>query len=351
MQRKNIQSERLWGFSSNILYMHCSPNLSTSSKGINHHGWSSAWAEALARLPNLTLRVFEMSESATPTRSDPTDPFSEFTRLSPHISLLAPESTSPGELIVICSWTGARRRHIARYISLYRAFAAARLLLVETPPGILVSSYARQRAHSRPAVDYILKFLDECKAQDDGRLKIMLHILSSGGSLTATQLLLALRRERGEPLPLAGMILDSAPDGGSYRQTHNSFVLSLPPSQQRFGSVVGHMVLGPIWARYALGQENSLIEMRRVLLDDQYVRAANGQSCPRILYVYSKEDKMTLWRDVEAHAARARELGWKVKEIVFEDSAHCSHVLSHPETYTRAVEALWNTALRGDWEL
>ncbi|KAI0392448.1 hypothetical protein F5Y17DRAFT_359843 [Xylariaceae sp. FL0594] len=305
-------------------------------------------------------------QTPKPTPSDPShlhDPFSGFTRLSPHISLLEPEEAKPGELVVICSWTGARPRHIARYISLYRTTitgTSARLLLVETPPGILVSSYARQRAHSRPAVDYILKFLHDvktAKAQDgggdeNGKLKIMLHILSSGGSLTATQLLLALRAERGEPLPIAGMILDSAPDGGSYIQTHRAFVLSLPSSRRRLGSVVGHMVLGPIWARYALGQENSQIEMRRVLLDQEHLcAAAKSQTCPRLLYVYSKKDEMTLWRDVEAHAATARHLGWKVKEIVCEDSAHCSHFSSHPETYSKAVKALWNTGLRGDWEL
>ncbi|KAI1813812.1 hypothetical protein GGS20DRAFT_551597 [Poronia punctata] len=290
-----------------------------------------------------------MDKTKTPTQPELTDLFSEFKRLSPHISHFTPVNPTPGELVVLCSWTGARRRHIARYISLYRTIApSARLLLIETPAIVLVSSYARQRAHSRPAVDYILKFYE---AADTQRPRMMLHLLSGGGCLTATQILLALRREMGEPWPLAGMVLDSAPDSGTYRQTHSAVVLSLPPSQQRIGAIMGHIVLGPIWARYALGQENSQVEMRRVLLDGKYVRGADGQSYPKLLYVYSKDDKMTLWTDVEAHARRARELGWRVKEVVFEDTAHCNHVVSHPETYSMAIQALWNTGLRGDWQL
>lgn len=86
--------------------------------------------------------------------------------------------------------------------------------------------------------------------------------------------------------------------------------------------------------------------MRRVLLDREYVYAPDGQSSPSLLYIYSKADKKTLWRDVEAYARKAREKGGKIREIVFDDSAHCVHVVAYPETYALAVGAMWNLGLR-----
>lgn len=164
-----------------------------------------------------------MQENSANTNSPP-----ELTHLSAYAKLHTPPSPNPNELIILFSWTGAKKQHIKHYLKLHQTTAPrARLLQLETPPWIPVSSYARQRAHAKPAVDYLLTFLAK-PLPESIREKILLHVLSSGGALTATQLLLALRRETYRPLRLAGFILDSAPDGGTYRQTHRSLVASLP---------------------------------------------------------------------------------------------------------------------------
>ena len=278
---------------------------------------------------------------ASPSTTGRPDSLGDFEHLSPRTWLLSPDGASSEGLIILCTWTGANRSGFGRYITLYRELAPrARILLIETSPTILVSSYARQRASLRPAVDAV--HYDLATSASTCPPRILLHILSSGGALTATQLILVLREATGAPLPLAGMVLDSAPSRGTYWQTHNAIVLSQPPSMRQIGSVLGHAVLGPIWARYALGQENSQTEMRRVLLDLRSVVSVDAQYPLKLLYLYSKADQLTSWEDIRCHIESAVEKGYKVSEELFENSPHCSHILSDAPKYKAAVQRLWS---------
>lgn len=69
------------------------------------------------------------------------------------------------------------------------------------------------------------------------------------------------------------------------------------------------------------GQENTHLQMRRILLDRYYVDTSN------IHYIYSKSDTSTNWRYVLIHAQEARWKGWFVEEYKLEQSPHCAHTL------------------------
>lgn len=277
-------------------------------------------------------------------------------KLSPRVSLFTPESPDPDQLVIVCSWTDAQQKHIARHLQLHKAITPrAKILLIQTTFVTLIKPYAWQRASLQAAAQYIIEnaWTDTQLDSSPGRgphqqvhgrrsskTKILLHSLSNGGGLTATQLLILLREVTHAPFPLIGIIMDSSPDSGSYKQSHNAMVSAQPPSRPRRAafSLLAHAALIPIWVSYAVGgQENSQLEMRRIILDRDYVGTSN------IRYVYSKSDQITDWRDVLVHAEEARGKGWLVEEHKLGESSHCAHVRSDPELYAAIVRQLWGT--------
>lgn len=83
--------------------------------------------------------------------------------------------------------------------------------------------------------------------------------------------------------------------------------------------------------------------LRRRLNDPQLfsVRA------PRA-YVYSREDEMVGWRDVEGHVAEARERGYRARAELFEGSKHVAHMPMDSERYWRIVQEVWKESFEAE---
>jgi len=224
-----------------------------------------------------------------------------FLCIGPRSYLYSPEKGKhgPGQLVVICTWLGAARKHMSKYTTLYKRIAPdARILLIESNVPILVSSYAHQRRQIQCAVSTVLDTLSECgysedfltnattttQSEKDGEgveheqrfqsirfnpPKILLHAFSNGGVNTATQLLIELHKRAGGQLPLNGVVLDSCPAKGTYWRSYNAMVLSLPPGvlSRLLGVVAVHFLLVLLYTWIACGNENPASLMRITLLD------------------------------------------------------------------------------------
>ena len=236
-----------------------------------------------------------------------------FISIGPRSYLSGPEvgKHCPGQLVIICTWLGAARKHISKYTTLYKRIApSARILLIESNVPILVSSYGHQRRQIECAVSTVLDTLFECGYLDDSETitsttttpseksrgnagnkqpcppvllnppKIIIHAFSNGGVNTATQLLIELRKRPIGPLPLAGMVLDSCPAKGTYWRSYNAMVLSLTPSavSRLLGVMAVHFLLILLYTWIACGNENPASLMRRTLLDAKTVRYAANTS-------------------------------------------------------------------------
>ncbi|CRG86174.1 hypothetical protein PISL3812_03177 [Talaromyces islandicus] len=273
--------------------------------------------------------------------------FQDLKSLGTRVSLYTPQPSAPDQLVIICGWADGGRRAIARYIDLYTTIAPeTRILLIQCSALDLVSPYAWQQASIKPAVQFLLDdgLLQRKHKSTGAAPKVLLHSFSNGGGLTATQLFILIREATNAPLPLVGIIMDSSPDGGTYRQTHLAVVVSKPRSmvQRAAVSLLGHAILLPIWASYLVGrEENSQTVMRRVFLDREYVDTTS------ICYLYSKDDLVTNWTCVRMHAEEARKKGWVVDELEFFGSSHCAHISVDKERYAAAIVKMW-TGLRRD---
>lgn len=163
--------------------------------------------------------LFSLESLELEERTIMTSPLSEFRQIGPRTSLYTPSKPEAGQLIILCTWLGAGRKHIAKYTSLYQHLApGSRILLVQSAVPILISSYAHQRKAIQSAVSVILDTLSECVEQapeaaeklngglmkapeqnttqssissattvNEKKPKIMLHTFSNGGTNTATQ--------------------------------------------------------------------------------------------------------------------------------------------------------------------
>ena len=70
--------------------------------------------------------------------------------------------------------------------------------------------------------------------------------------------------------------------------------------------------------------------------------------CPvstRRLYLYSKEDELISWEDVQGFSDQSESLGWQVEREMFVGSGHVGHMRMHPEQYWAAVKGAWERAL------
>lgn len=295
----------------------------------------------------------------------------DFVLIGPQTSLYHPHNPIKGQLIILCTWLGAARKNVAKYISLHQRIApGVRILLIESAIPMLISTYARQRRAINPAVSAITDVLAECNEYffycesahlnshvvDAGRKipiqqntsstaaspQILLHVFSNGGGNTTAQLLLTLRSRLGSPLPLAGLILDSGPSNGTYGKSYDAMLLSLPPSllSRLRGPVVVHFILIALFAWIAYGNENPATLGRRTLLDPGVIRGVGEKGERRVCLIYSKADRMCDWRDVKEHAEESGKRGWRVEEVVFEDSGHCAHLLKDEVRYTKAVRGM-----------
>jgi hypothetical protein len=271
-----------------------------------------------------------------------------FSNLSRNVSLFTPRDAGKGQLVIICTWMGAAPKHVAKYSAAYRKIApTSRILVINCGMEILTTSFPKQRESQAPAVEVIQAVLDE-SAQEavnkKGATQILLQVFSSGGANSATHLLTALNERLKAPLPLTGLICDSAPARGTYWRRYNAIVHNLPRSllAKIIGPLVSHIIcivlyLALAYYRYTPPEDT----FRNTLLDDKLISSSDGGQ-NRICYFASKKDKMVDWLDVRSHAEEARNKGWDVEEIIFEDTSHVNHMPKHEEQYLMVVKSVWD---------
>ncbi|XXH01915.1 hypothetical protein Hte_008277 [Hypoxylon texense] len=261
-----------------------------------------------------------------------------FERIAPSIQLrrasepskiqLAGASTpSSPSLIVLCTWVAAHPRHIVKYTDRYlRDFPDADILVVETPlTSVLFSpSDKAQRRRLRPASEII----------NESTSSILLHVYSNGGTVTVSQLLQALTPTRREAIQ--ALVLDSCPGRATYRRTCQAVITSAPRRLRLVLPGVVYPILLLPAALGKLGVENVISRARPRLNDAKLVPV----DTPR-LYAYSEADLMVSWKDAHGHAEEARRRGYRdVREVRFQDSGHCAHIMEDAEKYWSAIQTM-----------
>ncbi|KAF4994604.1 hypothetical protein FDECE_13061 [Fusarium decemcellulare] len=275
-----------------------------------------------------------------------------FDRLSSWVSYysgtnLHPTSSNDNDapsLIVLCAWVAASPKHIAKYTAAYQQlYPNASILVIQTwtYDVILRLTDNCHFARLEPARDIILSFTD---ANPDGMRVI--HMFSNGGALVAGLLFTMLRSSRPKLRKdmFHALLLDSCPGDGEYQSTVRALTVSMklhtyPWPIYAVASLLVHIGASHHRIGNALGIENIVDRIRKRLNDETLV----DPRVPR-LYLYSKVDELVDWEAVASHGFEARKKGYHVEEVVFNNSAHCAHLLEDTEKYWDAVSDLVRTA-------
>jgi hypothetical protein len=232
----------------------------------------------------------------------------------------------------------AHRKHISKYTTQYRQkYPAADLLVIESSiADIVYRTNKTQQSRLRLARDILTSHLTAIDGQE--KPQVLLHVFSNGGAQAAVQLATSLSPEN-RPNAFSAIIFDSCPGEATYQRSYQAMSHSLPkpPLAQYLGPLLIHVTLCLFYLAIFVCQFESVLTRSRRCLNDPEMF---GLDVPR-LYVFSKADELVPYGDVQVHAEDARKKGYaEVRQVLFEDSAHCAHAMAHKDEYWGAVEGV-----------
>lgn len=306
----------------------------------------------------------------------------------------------PPKLVLLAGWMGARAAHLAKYTAAYQAlFPGTPVLLVRCfvhhfTPGLRRRGARALTGEIAPAVAVIRSLVDDgggggSNSHDDNNKsedeeeegggkqtekqkqkqpEILVHVFSNGGATILRHLYTlyssnnsnnnittTTTRSTAGGLPPRVTIFDSAPGRFHYARSVHAFTVGLPHARTPLLKyLLVHLAVRLLCAAYwvaqcVLGRLLSLSLDRTYAVHNDPPAAAHEEV--RRTYIYSREDRMIDFRDVEAHAAEARRKGVVggggggeeegVRLERFQGTEHVAHVRGDAVRYWRVVKETW----------
>ena len=234
------------------------------------------------------------------------------------------------DIILLLSWAGANKAHIAKYVSDYVAlYPNARIILVTSAfTDFLFGDRASQRNQLKLAIGALAA---------GHHTTLLVHLFSNGGSHTLWRLAKMYQETQGCLLPINALIYDSGPGKMTFQRVAAVLSLDLPRSfyLRLPGLCFVYMFIGFLWAMGSL----DIIDHVWHGLNSPGLVDSNAVRC----YIYSKRDVMVSWRDVEDHADEAEAKLCTVQKELF-GGQHVAHMRSDGRRYWNVVERVWNMA-------
>ncbi|KAK1528307.1 hypothetical protein CPAR01_12865 [Colletotrichum paranaense] len=278
-------------------------------------------------------------------------PLPAMQELSPTTFLYDPPSSVPDpnspKLVAIFSWMSAQDVHIAKYTSRYMAmYPSASILLVKCPFIHTLSNRISKR-QIKPAVPVIRSVADSVPPPASSETgagqrapQLLFHVFSNGGATNLAKFLElyadADRAGRLE-LPPHVTLYDSCPGGFHWMRSYRAISASMP----RILAPLAHVFIGWFWLFHVpFGRVGFFGKMWAALRQ----KALLGSERRRA-YLYSKDDEMIYWGDVERHADESAEVGFKVRKERFDGSQHVAHAKLDSSRYWGLVKDVWDEDL------
>ncbi|KAK4183775.1 hypothetical protein QBC35DRAFT_507305 [Podospora australis] len=311
------------------------------------------------------MSELEPSSISKTTLLPPETPLLEtFTRLSPQVFVQESPSPPPANstdptTIIIYGWGDALPKHLTKYVAGYRTlFPSARIILIFSP--ILKALYQTLDARAATMVPVIEAIygcpitspnfasrVDEISKKE----KILLQVMSNTGGMNCAATFYAFSRATsGKIFPHTLMICDSTPGSTAFLPNiapwSRAMALGAVSPKSLPAKIPGLFTTVQCLAALFLGSLHGLgwilgatsaAEYSTAVVNDPTLSDANAKK----LYLYSKEDDIIYYQDIERHAADARTKGWDVTLEKFEGTPHVGHMKAHPQQYWDAISKAW----------
>ncbi|KAL2129558.1 hypothetical protein VTI74DRAFT_7607 [Chaetomium olivicolor] len=281
-----------------------------------------------------------------------------FKKLSNQVYVRAgePSAQDPSHptTVVIYSWGDAQPKHVVKYVDGYRQlYPHCRIVLILSP--ILKALYQTLEARSRtmiPVIDAIYPGVLEAPNSDTKekiKERVLLHVMSNTGGMNCAATMNAYTtRTGGQLFPHHMLVCDSTPGSTHFLPNVGPWSRAMALGAARFfpwpfvmTQAMAAIFLGCLHGFGWLIGATSAAEFSTGAVNDTRFSDKGAKR----LYLYSKEDDIICWEDIEKHAADARQKGWSVSAEIFEGTPHVGHMRAHPEKYWAVIAAGWKEAV------
>ncbi|KEY68763.1 hypothetical protein S7711_00634 [Stachybotrys chartarum IBT 7711] len=255
----------------------------------------------------------------------------------------APAPSHHPDIVMIYGWGDGLPKHVAKYCDGFRTlYPQAKQVAVLSPIGRAMFSNLEQRSKFFLPLIYNLFPSTELPAK---KPSILVHTMSNTGAVNFYATVYAFHQLYKQPFPHKLIVMDSTPGSTDFSLDN----LGRWSRAMAYGTAGWFpwpfVVTQGIWATsitvstgigYVLGNESAGGWSAKAALDYTY-----EPKDARKLYMYSKEDDLIGWEDIELHASKARELGWSTDIESFQGSGHVGHMRKFPEQYWNAIKSSW----------
>mmetsp|Transcript_7597 Transcript_7597/g.11414 ORF Transcript_7597/g.11414 Transcript_7597/m.11414 type:complete len:289 (-) Transcript_7597:155-1021(-) len=249
-------------------------------------------------------------------------------------------ATEHKPVVILAGWLGCKLKNLDRYAALYSSLHFTVMKVIASPPVIIMaSSNDIEKGQSDAENMHQLAMAVIEKAGSLPYSHITLHVFSNGGCflwesirdiLSLEELSASAKTVKSR---LRGVVFDSSPAyyAGNHELLGNALKYCLPSDREK---VLNYMQS----IETSLGREKcAQLRLQRAL---DYWEGLNNCSFPvQSFYICSRDDKLTPFEklyDLIQYRVSTRG-AQSVKYYIFEDSAHCQHIIKYPMEYRECI--------------
>jgi len=242
---------------------------------------------------------------------------------------IPPMGLSVHPLVVIVGWIKALPKHVDKYKKFYLDNGFSTITITPSP-----------MCHFFPhrMSDLTLNLVEFLNKECDGKTPIIFHVFS-GNMVLMSQIyrLLNDKKDQYEKLLslIKGQILDSCPSSISEKVAYTSLTTTMKSKLQK--SIIGYVCAG----------YGKLVDFEK-LNNDFWTRLSCCPITTPQLYIYSIDDPVTSYLDVERGIEIMKSQNITVRQLVFDESQHVNHFTVHPLRYIKNVYQFWEFTLKSN---
>ncbi|KAJ5542905.1 hypothetical protein N7535_005327 [Penicillium sp. DV-2018c] len=283
-------------------------------------------------------------------------PFPGFTPITDRVYLrnghekAKPAPANEPTTILISGWGDGTPKHVAKYSDgFHELYPSARIIVILSKTFQATNQAEEDRIQAMmPVVDTIFPTPTGSGGNDKERL--LVHAMSNTGAIFAAAVVMAYQRRHGDdkPFPHELLVLDSTPGSLHFASQAGRWSRAMAVGTAKFFPwpfvVTQGLWYAFLWGTYLWGVLRGLEPSgkwaNRIFTDKSRVTTDTSR-----LYLYSKEDEIIGYEDLEENAAHVKSLGYNVDLEMFEGSAHVGHMRLHPEQYWNKISSAWKLAI------
>ncbi|KAJ5630097.1 hypothetical protein N7528_003754 [Penicillium herquei] len=283
-------------------------------------------------------------------------PFPGFTPLSNRVYLrnghetAKPAPADQPTTIVIFGWGDGMPKHVSKYSDGFaELYPCARILVVLSGTFQASNQPLDDRVEAMmPVVDTI--FPTPTGSDPAVPERVLLHAMSNTGGIFLAASFVAYQKRHGadKTFPHQLLVCDSTPGSLDFASQVGRWSHAMAVGTGKYfpwpifvTQALWYMFLWGNWAWEQMkGAEASGVWAVRICMDQSICPTDTTR-----LYLYSKEDEIIWWEDLETNVADVKAAGYPVEMEMFEGSPHVGHMRAHPEQYWNKITSCWKAVI------